>query len=135
MRIVSASTAVICVVLVLAVLFGLKHFVRHLSTGCCGGGDAPSRRAVRDRNRKHYPYRATLSIEGMTCRNCAIHVENALNGLDGVWARVDLGKRTATVLMKSELGDGRLKSSVAAAGYLVRAIRRPGPAAGRPSGP
>jgi copper ion binding protein len=40
----------------------------------------------------------TLSIEGMTCEHCVIHVSQALQKVKGVIkADVDLGKKIATV--------------------------------------
>lgn len=121
----SAATAVLVLIVLFAVVFGVRNFAKHMATGCCGGGDVPRRNRVKDRNRDHYPYAATLAIGGMSCRNCAVHVENALNSLDGVWAKVDLDANRATVLMKSQLGDAQLTSPVAAAGYTVRGIERP----------
>lgn len=121
----SASTAVILLLILFIVLIGVKSLARHLAQGCCGGGDAPRRKLPDDRNIKHYRFTATIGIDGMSCKSCAIRVENALNGLDGVWSRVDLGRKSAFVRMKQELSDGQLTSPVAAAGYAVREIRRP----------
>ncbi len=84
----------------------------------------PRKNPVKDKNKEHYPFEATLEIRGMSCQNCAIHVENALNSLEGVWAKVSLSKRTAMVLMKSELSDAQLSRPVAAAGYSVCEIYR-----------
>ena len=55
----------------------------------------------------------------MSCAACAARVENALNTMDGVWARVDLMKGQAQVLMKSKIGDEVLKEAVKKAGYDV----------------
>ena len=95
-----------------------------MSSGCCGSGDTLRRKPVKDRNKKHYPFVATLKIGGMSCGNCAIHVENALNELEGVWTKVNLNKQTATVLMKSEVSDDQLTRLISAAGYKVDEIRR-----------
>ena len=118
------STAVICLVVFLVFIFGIKNAMIRVSSGCCGGGDVPRRNQVKDKNKNHYPFAATLKIGGMSCGSCAVHVENALNGLDGVWAKVNLGKNTATVLMKSGLSDEQLSRPVAAAGYTVKEIHR-----------
>ena len=29
----------------------------------------------------------------MSCKNCAVKVENTFNSMDGVWAKVDLSKK------------------------------------------
>lgn len=118
------STAILCLVILLFLIFGVKSTMTRLSSGCCGGGDVARKNPVKDKNKKHYPFAATLEIGGMSCRNCAVHVENALNGLDGVWAKVNLEKNTATVLMKSGLSDEQLTCPVAAEGYTVSGIHR-----------
>ena len=41
-----------------------------------------------------------VQIEGMTCEHCKNRVENALNRLEGVSAKVNLKKKTAVVSME-----------------------------------
>ena len=72
-----------------------------------------------DRNKAHYPYAVRLTIDGMTCGNCAQRVENALNRLDGVWATVDLSERSALVRSKTELSDDLLRKTVLDTGYTM----------------
>ena len=63
---------------------------------------------VRDKDKSHYPYSRLLKVDGMSCGNCASHVENALNSLEGAWAQVDLEKGEALVRMKQAmLNDNR----------------------------
>ena len=69
-------------------------------SSCCGTAEAVPARKVEDTDESHYPYRYTLTIEGMMCSNCARNVENTLNAMGGVWARVNLGRREAKVLSK-----------------------------------
>lgn len=59
-------------------------------------------------------------IEGMMCQNCVKHVSNALNGLPGVTAQVDLDTKTATVT--GEVTDEAIKAAVTEAGYEVTGI-------------
>ena len=58
----------------------------------------------------------------MSCGNCAIRVENALNSLEGVYARVNLMEAEADVRMKQEFSDTVLKDTVKDAGYTVYRI-------------
>ena len=67
---------------------------------CCGSGEAVRRKGAADRDASHYPYRYILVIENMKCSNCAANVENALNDVEGSWAKVNLGKKEADVLSK-----------------------------------
>ena len=115
------ATAVICIILVIAVIAGVKSYMKKLRSGCCGASSEPSviKVKVKDKDPSHYPYEKILKIDGMTCGNCANRVENALNHLDGVYASVDLMKEEAVVRMKEKLEDQTLKKAVAAAGYTV----------------
>jgi copper chaperone len=64
----------------------------------------------------------TLSVEGMSCGHCVMHVKNALTELAGVEsAEVDLAKKSA-VVTGSALDDAAMKAAVAEAGYEVVAI-------------
>ena len=60
-----------------------------------------------------------LSVDGMTCGHCAVRVENALNELNGVWAKVDLGGKTALVRMMQPLPEAVLRQAVRGAGYTL----------------
>ncbi len=64
----------------------------------------------------------TLKIEGMMCNNCKMHVEKALNALDGVKAVVDLGKKSAEISSTKEISNEILTETVKEAGYEVTAI-------------
>ena len=50
-------------------------------------------------------------------------VENALNRLEGVSAKVNLKKKTAVVSMEKEVEDMQLQKAVEQAGYKVIQIR------------
>jgi copper ion binding protein len=64
----------------------------------------------------------TLSIEGMSCQHCVMHVKNALAEVAGVeTADVDLAKKSA-VVSGGSFDDAALKAAVAEAGYEVVAI-------------
>ena len=64
----------------------------------------------------------TLSIEGMSCGHCVMHVKNALADVAGVGsAEVDLASKKA-VVSGAALDDAALKAAVAEAGYEVVAV-------------
>lgn len=117
----------IAIILILAAVaaWAAVHTVRRSRKGggCCGEhGEAEKRVSVKDRNRAHYPYTAELTIEGMTCENCARRVENALNALDGVWAKVDIGSHRASVRLKEPPEESKLSRAVRDAGYVVSSM-------------
>ena len=60
----------------------------------------------------------------MTCVNCAIRVENALNGLPGTWAKVSIATKTATVRTKEEPDASAMREAVTSAGYVVLDVLR-----------
>ena len=64
-----------------------------------------------------------LQIDGLTCEHCKNRVENALNRLEGVSAKVNLKKKTAVVSMEKEVEDMQLQKAVEQAGYKVIQIR------------
>ena len=63
-----------------------------------------------------------LKINGMTCGHCSGRVEKALNGLEGVSAKVDLATNTATVSHSKNITDEVLRNVVENAGYEVVGI-------------
>lgn len=115
------STIIICAILIAICIIGLKSYKKRLTSGCCGASSQKTvkKQRVKDRDKSHYPYRKVLKIDGMMCSNCVNHVENSLNSLDGVWARVDLMEEKAEVYMKEPIAAERLKQAVADAGYRV----------------
>jgi copper chaperone CopZ len=63
-----------------------------------------------------------LSIEGMSCGHCVMHVKSALEDVQGVTnVEVDLLKKNA-VVEGTELNDAALGAAVADAGYSVTAV-------------
>ena len=68
--------------------------------------------------------KTTLAIGGMTCAACVMHVENALEGADGVMsAQVNLATERASVeYVPGVTGISELRHSVEDAGYSVAAV-------------
>lgn len=63
-----------------------------------------------------------ITIKGMTCANCVRHVEKALNGIDGVHAKVDLQSGSAEVTLLKNVSDETLRKAVVDEGYEVVSI-------------
>lgn len=120
-----AATIIICAAIAGIAVLSARHFRKVLRSGCCGSDGGPARKKVRvrDRDPSHYPYEKILDIGGMTCGNCAAHVQNALNSLDGVCSKVNLDRKVAVVRMKKDLPDPLLRKAVAEAGYTVGSVR------------
>jgi Cu2+-exporting ATPase len=61
-----------------------------------------------------------LSIEGMMCDHCVMHVTKALEGVEGVSdVKVSLEGKSATLEAAPSVTDEQLKAAVADAGYEV----------------
>lgn len=119
------ANAVIIVLLIVLAVFSIKSYAKKLSKGCCGaGGDSTKKIKVKDKNIANYPFCTVIGVEGMTCVHCKLRVENALNGWDGVWAEVDLGKKSVLVRMKKELSDDEIRGIITSAGYGVTEIKK-----------
>ena len=64
----------------------------------------------------------TLSVDGMMCQHCVMHVTEALKAVAGVsTVKVDLKKKSAVVEGDS-LDDTAMKAAVQDAGYSVTKI-------------
>lgn len=80
------------------------------------------RSKCQDKNASDYPYYAVIGVDGMKCKHCKLHVENAFNEKDGNWAEVNLEKKKADVRMKTKLTDREIRDIVSKAGYVLRNI-------------
>ena len=66
----------------------------------------------------------TITIEGMMCGHCEMHVKKALEALEGVSsAEVSHEKGTAVVTLEKEVSDEILKQTVTEQGYEFIAIK------------
>lgn len=118
------ANAIIVIVLIAICIYAVKSYMGKLAHGCCGGeSDSPKNIKVKDKHSEHYPYSATIKIDGMTCSHCKTRVENALNENDGVWAEVNLKDGLADVKMKKPYSADELKRIVTKAGYTVESIK------------
>lgn len=116
------GTAIVIFVLAIIVICAILSIRKRIKYGsaCCGTHDAaPKKIKVKDKNKAHYPYTFTLTVDGMRCSNCARRVENALNSKDGVWAKVDLEKKSVLVRAKSQLKWEDLSPIISAEGYTL----------------
>ena len=105
--------------IIVGAIFSIKKRIKYGSS-CCGSHDAaPKKIKIRDKNKKHYPYTFTLSVDGMHCSNCVLRVENALNSLEGIWAKVNLENKSVLVLSKYKIEENQLSKAVSDAGYTV----------------
>ena len=100
------TTIIIYIAAAALIIYGIYHTVQKFrgkaKSSCCGTPEVKSVRKVKDTDESHYPYTYMLTVDGMKCSGCASNVENSLDNMDGVWAKVSLGRREARVLAKKE---------------------------------
>lgn len=109
--------AILAIILILAVFRTVKHFK---GGGCCSSGST----TIRDKKTLTAPIigKKVIAIEGMTCENCEIRVQNALNRLDGVLCKANWRKKTADIAYSAEISDEQLRETVEKLGYEVTSI-------------
>lgn len=119
------STIIIGLFLLLMTVCSLRLSAVRLAEGCCGGSGQPyiPKVKVQDRNRFHYPYHTSLNVSGMSSGNSAVCVENALNSIEGVWAKVNLLNEKVSIYMKQEVDEAALRIAVKDAGYVASRVQ------------
>ena len=88
-------------------------------SSCCGGPEAVLTKPVEDTDESHYPYKYLVSIDGMMCSNCAANVANAINASGDTWAVVNLGRKRAEVLSKTEKTEEDFAKALKGTNYKV----------------
>nr|WP_290443598.1 heavy metal-associated domain-containing protein [Sporolactobacillus kofuensis] len=106
-------------------VLAFQSLVRSIRSGCCGSGrNALKKIKVHDRDPRHYSNVALIRISGMTCQNCALRIENALNALQDVDAEVYFEKKEAIVRMQKSIPERIVSQVVSKVGYTVTAISK-----------
>ncbi len=86
-----------CIVLLVYLMYRKVNY----GGGCCGEHEAAAKKIrPKDRNISHYPYKYTAHIGGMVCSHCVRNVENAFNSADGIYAKVYLENKSASIYSK-----------------------------------
>ncbi len=116
------GTVIILIIILAIILLAVKSTIKRILYGssCCGQKDRPEKKIkVQDKNKKHYPYKYQMKVDGMRCTNCARRIENTLNSIDGLWAKVSLENKLVTVLSKKEYEVNELSRKINEEGYSV----------------
>lgn len=118
------STLIICLVLVLVIIYAVMSSMKHFrgEGGCCGGGSDIKEKPVKKKLDGPVIQEKIVHIQGMHCNHCKTSVENAINSLDGVCAKVNLKKNIATVQYERLCDDADIIRAVTGAGFEVERI-------------
>ena len=127
-KVMEAKMIILVGVLLIAyAIYGTVQKARGKSkSSCCGSAESVLPRRVADTDRSHYPYRYYVSIDGMKCSNCAASVENAINASGEMWACVNLNRKRAEVLSKTEKTETDLAKALKGSAYKVTGFEQVG---------
>ncbi|MCR5214429.1 MAG: cation transporter [Eubacterium sp.] len=120
----TVSTIIIVIILVVVLFFAIKNSIPHFKGqgGCCGGSG--KEKLIKPEKIENVNATKLIHIKGMMCENCNRRVQNALNSLEGVNAKVNGEKAQALVKMEKELEDDVLEKTVTDLGYSVTSIEK-----------
>ena len=120
----TVSTIVIVVILAVILFFAVKNSIPHFrgEGGCCGGSGKEKR--IKPSKWERIIATKVIKIEGMRCENCNRRVQNALNQLDGVNAKVYGDRAEAVVKLGRDIEDIELEKAVTGLGYRVISIEK-----------
>lgn len=120
------ATAIVGILVLVALFFAVKGVLKHFrgESSCCGGGavTAPLPKELSGT----VIGKKVVDIEGMTCGNCKIRVEQALNTIDGAAAEVNLHRGHAVLKMTREVSDDEIRQALAGSGYTITGIHAKG---------
>lgn len=118
----TVSTIIIVIILVVILFFAIKNSIPHFrgEGGCCGGSG--KEKLIKPKKLENVTATKIVKIEGMRCENCHRRVQNALNSIDGVNAKVNGEKAVAVVKLGREIEDSELKEAITSLGYSVTSI-------------
>lgn len=110
---------VIVLIIALAAVFAIRSSILHLKGqgSCCGGSSETIARKKKLDGK--IVFRKVVFIGGMNCKNCAAHVQNALDSLDGLSADVNLKRAEARLRATRRVSEEEIRKAVSDAGYSV----------------
>ncbi len=122
-------TVAIIIALALVCFLAIRSYLKKIAHGCCGAGSTGSdnKRRLRNADLSNYAHRYSVKICGMTCKNCALRIENAFNRQEGLAARVDFKTGLAEVASNARITELTLRKTVVELGYSVEEITRAEP--------
>lgn len=115
---------IVILIMIAAIVFAIRGTIIHFKGqgSCCGGGGGETLALEKSLDGK-IVFCKNVKIQGMVCENCSAHVQNALNEINGLSAKVNLRKAVAKVDAIREVSDEEIRNAVLKAGnYSVEKI-------------
>ena len=118
----TVSNIIIIVIVAVILFFAIRSSIPHFKCegACCGGGGKG--KPIKPKKLDKVIATRVVGIEGMVCDHCSLRVQNALNSVDGINAKVKLSRGTAIVKLGKEISDAEITEIIENAGYKVKGI-------------
>ena len=118
----TVSNIIIIVIVAVILFFAIRSSIPHFKGegACCGGGGKG--KPIKPKKLDKVIATRVVGIEGMVCDHCSLRVQNALNSVDGINAKVKLSRGTAIVKLGKEISDAEITKIIENAGYKVKGI-------------
>ena len=117
------SNVIIIAVMAVVLFFAIKGAISHFKGegSCCGGGSRT--KLIKPKKPDHVIAQKKIKIEGMVCDNCSARVQNALNSIDGINAKVIRSRGEAVLKLGKEIDDEAIIKVITDLGYNVTGIK------------
>lgn len=114
----NTQTLLIIVILVLILILAIRTSIKHMKGegDCCGG---PKEKPIKKKISGPVLREVTVHIDGMHCQNCRVRIENHLNEMDGIVAKVNLNKKAAAISVYKDVDDLEIQNTIEKLGYTV----------------
>lgn len=118
------ATGIIISVLIVLSFIAVRTYVKKLAHGCCGASGDKERKIAETSDLSNCKYRYTVKIGGMTCKNCAVRIENTFNRRNDVFAQADYKSGIAEISAKEALPEIVVRQRIVGLGYSVEEIKQ-----------
>ena len=114
------SNVIIFLVIAIIFIIALKNTITHFKGegACCGGGSKG--KLIKPKKLDKVIAVKKIKISGMKCENCSRRVQNALNSIDGINAKVKLSRELAIVKLGKDIDESVIEKTITDLGYEVR---------------
>lgn len=114
------SNVLIVVIIAAVLFFAIKNSIPHFKGegACCGGGGKGT--LVKPKKLDRVIEVKRIKIGGMHCENCSRRVQNALNSIDGINAKVKLSRELAIIKLGKEIDDKVIEKAITDLGYEIK---------------
>ncbi len=120
------GTYIVLAILAVVILYALRGTLGHLKGqgGCCGGGGSGEVLAEKKDIKGPVLFTARAKIGGMHCENCQNRVQNRLNKIDGLVAKVNYRDGSALLSYEKEVSEEMIRQTVKDAGYELISLEK-----------